>query len=317
MNDGSPISLSVVLPVFNNAQALRELASRLVVSCGGLWPNFELIFVDDGSRDTSLQVLRELAAGERRIKVIALSRNYGQHPAISAGFEHASGDTIVLMDSDLQDRPEDIPALVRQLQATGSDIAYTVKQVEGAKLAGRLTSAVFHYVFAKVVGADVPTNIGTFRAFNRKVLAALLRFRETNVLYGPLMFYIGFESTFLTLPYVSRQHGRSSYTFSKRLKLAANSLISYTDVPHRLTTWAGALLLLGTLLYSLIVLAQYFTVGTTLPSGSTVIILLVCTLVGAVLFSLGIMGSYVFRIYQEVLARPRYLVKATCNLGDT
>jgi glycosyltransferase involved in cell wall biosynthesis len=310
------IELSVVLPVYNNAGALRDLALRLVSVCTAVSPAFELIFVNDGSRDESLQVLRKLAAEESRVKVIGLSRNFGQHPAISAGFEHASGQTIVLMDADLQDRPEDIPLLVQELHKSGSDVAYSIKNTDGGRLARRATSALYHYVFSRVVGSDVPLNIGTFRAFNRRVLAALLEFREVNVLYGPLMFYIGFKSTFVNLPYVDRVHGKSSYTFAKRLKLATNSLISYTDIPHRLTTWAGALLLAGTLLYSAAIVGQYFLVGRSLPTGTTVVILLICVLVGAVLFSLGIIGSYVFRIYQEVLRRPRYLVRETLNLGQ-
>jgi glycosyltransferase involved in cell wall biosynthesis len=314
MSETPVVTLSVVIPVYNNAGALKELSARLVAACEAISPGFEIIFVNDGSRDDSLRVLRELASTDSRIKVIGLSRNFGQHPAISAGFEAASGTAIVLMDADLQDRPEDIPLLLEELRSSGSDVVYSIKNTDGGRWARRTTSALYHYVFSKVVGSDVPLNIGTFRAFNRRVLDALLRFGEVNVLYGPLMFYIGFKASFVKLPYVDRVHGKSSYTFAKRLKLATNSLISYTDIPHRLTIWAGAVLLVGTLLYSLAIIAQYFLVGRSLPTGTTVVILLICVLVGAVLFSLGIIGSYVFRIYQEVLKRPRYLVRETLNL---
>lgn len=305
---------SVVLPVYNNAQALPELVRRLLQSCRTVSDAFELLFVNDGSRDDSLRILHALADTDPRVKVIGLSRNFGQHPAISAGFEHAQGRAVILMDADLQDRPEDIPLLLQSLREGDCDVVYTLKQAEDGRTGTRLTSALYHYVFSKVVGSEVPLNIGTFRAFDRKVLEALLKFPEVNVLYGPLMFYIGFTSKFIALPFVERPHGKSSYTFAKRLKLAANSLISYTDIPHRLTTMAGALLLLGTLAYGLAVVAQYLLVGRSLPSGITIVILLICTLVGAVLFSLGIIGGYVFRIYQEVLRRPRYLVRTTRNL---
>ena len=309
------MDFSVVVPVYNNAQSLPELVRRLLKACQAVSQQFELLFVNDGSRDNSLSILNKLAETDLRVKVIGLSRNFGQHPAISAGFEHAQGMAIVLMDADLQDRPEDIPLLLQELKSSDCDVVYTLKQAEDGRASNRLTSALYHYVFSKLVGSKVPLNIGTFRAFDHKVHEALLKFPEANVLYGPLMFYIGYNSKIISLPFIERQHGKSSYTFASRLKLATNSLISYTDIPHRLTSLAGAMLLLGTLAYGLAVVAQYLLVGRSLPSGITVVILLICMLVGAVLFSLGIIGSYVFRIYQEVLRRPRYLVRSTRNLS--
>jgi len=308
---------SVVLPVYNNAPALCELATRLLRECRSITESFELIFVNDGSTDDSLQFLNELADSDHRIKVIALSRNFGQHPAISAGFEHANGQYIVLMDADLQDRPEDIQRLLAELSCNDCDVVYTLKQPDNFSLpTARLSSALYHFVFSRLVGSEVPLNIGTFRAFNHKVHSALLRFPEVNVLYGPLMFYIGFSSRIISLPFSRRPYGKSSYSLAKRIELASNSLMSYTDIPHRLTSLAGVLLLLGTLGYGLTVVIQYLLIGRSLPSGITVVILLICTLVGAVLFSLGIIGGYVFRIYQEVLRRPRYLVRSMRNISD-
>ncbi len=308
------MDFSVILPVYNNALSLPELVARLIRTCETLSSQFELLFVDDGSRDNSLQVLHHLADADTRVKVIGLSRNFGQHPAISAGFEHAQGQLIILMDADLQDCPEDIPLLLHELHNSDCDVVYTLKQTEDGRISTRVTSALYHYVFSRLVGTTVPLNIGTFRAFNRQVLGALLKFLEANILYGPLMFYIGFTSKYVSLPYVNRPHGKSSYTFAKRLRLAANSLISYTDIPHRLTILLGALLLLGTFSYGLVVLVQYLVVGSSLPSGITMLILLNCILFGAVLFSLGIIGSYIFKIYQEVLRRPRYLVRSMRNI---
>jgi glycosyltransferase involved in cell wall biosynthesis len=309
------MDFSIVLPVYNNAQSLPELVVRLIRTCESLSSQFELLFINDGSRDDSLQVLHQLADADIRVKVIGLSRNFGQHPAICAGFEHAQGESIILMDADLQDCPEHIPLLLQELNNSDCDVVYTLKQSEDGRISTRVTSALYHYVFSRLVGATVPLNIGTFRAFNRTVLGAVLKFPEVNILYGPLMFYIGFTISYVSLPYVNRPHGRSSYTFTKRLRLAADSLISYTDIPHRLTILLGALLLLGTLSYGLVVLMQYLLVGSSLPSGITMLILLICTLIGAVLFSLGIIGSYIFKIYQEVLRRPRYLVRSMRNIN--
>ncbi|QIM48064.1 glycosyltransferase family 2 protein [Pusillimonas sp. DMV24BSW_D] len=309
--------ITVVIPVYNNAHTLAELTTRLLKTLSLCAKRFEIIYINDGSRDRSLTILRELASNSPAIKVINLSRNFGQHPAICAGFEHANGNTIVLMDADLQDRPEDIVSLVHELRDKQADIIYTIKSPLENKLANRLTSKLYHYIFARIVGANVPLNIGTFRAFNKNVLTGLLQFKEANILYGPLMFYMGFNSYFIELPYSERAHGKSSYTFRKRLGLAVNSLISYTDVPHKLFMAFGLTLLLGCLIYMSIVVIQQLLFGSSLPSGSTLIILAVCFSLGSVMMSLGIIGSYVFRVYQETLCRPRYLVKEKINFLHT
>lgn len=308
------VEISVVIPVFNNASSLNELAKRLSSILDETSREYEIIFINDGSRDNSNLILREIAHGQSSIKVIALSRNFGQHPAICAGFEHAKGEVIILMDADLQDRPEDIPSLICTLRDSNADIVYTIKKYRGALIASRLSSTIYHYIFSRIVSANVPLNIGTFRAFNRQFLEALLQFKEVNVLYGPLMFYMGYRSCFLELPYVERAHGRSAYTFAMRLQLAVNSLISYTDIPHKISILFGGFLLAGSFLYSLLVAIQYFFIGSSLPGGSTLILLVLCLTLGSLMMFLGIIGSYIFRVYQEVLNRPRYLVQEKINL---
>lgn len=308
------MDLSIILPVFNNAASLPELVSRLISTCDQLLLEYELLFINDGSKDESELILSDLADSCDRVKLINLSRNFGQHPAISAGFQNARGSLIILMDADLQDSPEHIGILIQHLCNNDVDIVYTVKQPENGQSLSRPTSILYHKLFSKLVGAPVPSHIGTFRGFNRQVLEALLEFGEVNVLYGPLMFFIGFKSLTLALPYQQRRFGKSSYTFWKRLRLAADSLISYTNLPHNLTMFIGAGVLTMTLAYVILILVQYLIFGISLPSGLTIIIILMCTLVGAVLVSLGIVGSYVFRIYQEVLRRPRYLIRSTRNI---
>jgi glycosyltransferase involved in cell wall biosynthesis len=309
------VEISVVIPVYNNALSLRELTARLRKTLGECARGYEIIYVNDGSRDNSLAILKELASEELAVKVLNLSRNFGQHPAICAGFEHATGGITILMDADLQDRPEDIVDLLQKLRSEDADIAYTIKQSSGKKLTSRVTSTFYHYVFARIVKAEVPLNVGTFRAFNRKFLDALLQFGEVNVLYGPLTFFMGFRSCYLELSYLQRPHGKSSYTFRKRLQLAVNSLISYTDVPHRLSMVFGVTVLLGSLLYGLIVILQSLLFGSSLPDGNTLILLVLCLTLGSVMMTLGVIGSYVFRVYQEVLRRPRYLVQERINLS--
>lgn len=308
------MNVSVVIPVYNNAETLSELSRRLVTTLSGVTHEFEVIFVDDGSRDASRRILEGIAQDQPHVKVIVLSRNFGQHPAICAGFEHASGDTIALMDADLQDPPESLPMLIDELVSAGNDVVYTIRTTPDKRVASRVTSVIYHYLFSRIIGAKVPLNIGTFRAFNRKVLEALLRFREVNILYGPLMFYMGYTSSFVEVPFCERPSGVSSYTFFKRFKLAINSIISFTDIPHRVSVAFGGTLLAGSILYSLAILIQYLIFGIRLPDGITLILLVLCLMLGSVMMFLGIIGSYLFRVYQEVLDRPRYLIQKKINL---
>lgn len=307
---GGTFVISVVVPVYNNADTVAELARRLSATLAG--SAHEIIFVDDGSIDGSTEKLRDLASVNHRIRVIFFSRNFGQHPAICAGFEHAGGDQVVLMDADLQDRPEDIPQLVAGLR-DGVDVVYTIKRAAKVGLSSRVTSLIYHFIFSKIVRVPVPVNIGTFRAFTRKFNLALLRYRERNILYGPLMFYMGFKSSYVEVVHESRPSGRSSYSFRRRLALAVNSLISYTDIPHRVSLYIGGLLIMGSVVYGIAVAAQYFIFGRGLPAGITLLLLITILMFGSLMVSLGIIGSYLFRVYQEVLRRPRYLVAGKMN----
>jgi dolichol-phosphate mannosyltransferase len=304
-------TLSVLVPVYNNQHTLPPLVERLHRVLEPF--RYELIFVNDGSRDGSLGILRSLAAADARVKVISLSRNYGQHPAIAAALDAASGDVLALMDADLQDHPEHLPELLRELGEKGVDLVYTTK-VEAGQTARGLTSDLYHRVFSNAVGVVVPRHLGTYRLFTRKVRNALRQFPERHVLYGPLMFYVGFK--FVIVP-ISRgaSTGPSSYTFSKRLRLAVNSLVTYSDLPPKLFAGLGITMVILPLLYGAIVLAQYIAVGRSLPQGLTVIVLLLSGLGGIIMLALGVLGVYIFRIFQEVLARPRYLVDETINLG--
>lgn len=305
--------ISVVVPVYNNGATVDELARRVGAA---LRPQpYEVIFVDDGSSDDSLAKLKRIAAASPEVKVIALARNFGQHPAIGAGFEHARGDAIVMMDADLQDRPEDIPLLLSKLR-DGADIVYTRKARSAEGFAVRFTSSLYHYVFARVTRSRRFADLGTLRAFTKKFLSALLLYGERNVLYGPLMIYMGFRSDFVDVVRDGRQAGASSYSFGKRLALAINSLISYTDIPHRILIYIGLALFCGSALWGTIVLAQYLLYGRAVPEGITLVILMLTLMLGSLMISLGIIGSYVFRVYQEVLHRPRYLISEKVNFGD-
>jgi len=302
--------LSILVPVYNNEATIDELLDRLRKALDGF--DYEAVVVNDGSRDRSLALLKAQAVADPRLKVISFSRNFGQHPAIAAALEHAQGDVLVLMDADLEDRPENIPMLVRTLQERQCDIVYTTK-IEGNVTPRGLSSDAYHQVFSRTIGVTLPRQLGTFRAFTRKVGDALRAFPERDVVYGPLMFYVGFNFAIVPVDRGTRPGG-SSYTLAKRLGLAVNSLITYSDLAPKVFASAGAVMIAAPLLYGGIVLLQYLLAGRTLPQGLTIIVLLLSFLGGTIMLALGVLGVYVFRIFQEVLARPRYVIDETMNL---
>src|SRR4029079_15722250 len=222
------------------------------------------------------------------------------------------GDVLVLMDADLEDRPENIPMLVRTLQDRQCDIVYTTK-LDGPVTPRGLSSDAYHQVFSRTIGVTLPRQLGTFRAFTGKVADALRAFPERDVVYGPLMFYVGFNFTIVPVDRGTRP-GRSSYTLAKRLRLAISSLITYSDLAPKLFASAGVVMIVAPLLYGGIVLLQYLLAGRSLPAGLTSAVLVLTFLGATIMLALGVLGVYVFRIFQEVLARPRYLIDETMNL---
>jgi polyisoprenyl-phosphate glycosyltransferase len=309
---GSADSVSVVIPVYRNEATLDELVQRLVATLTGLNRPFEIILVDDGSPDRSWERIYHLARERPEVVGLRLSRNFGQHPAIAAGFERARGEITVLMDADLQDEPENLPFLLAKLEE-GCDVVYTVNVQTEKHRTLSPTSALFHYSFSKMAGVDVPRSIGTYRAFTRKVRQALLAYPERRPLYGPLMLYMGFTAAFVPVNRRVRAEGRSGYSFTKRLGLAAETLVSYTNIPHRILLLFGSALTALSVLYLMILVVDYLVRGPALASGVTLLLGITLLFMGAVLASLGIVGSYVFRVFQEVLGRPRYLLTETID----
>jgi glycosyltransferase involved in cell wall biosynthesis len=303
----SPGSVSVIVPVYSNEVFLDELVRRLMETLSSAGRKFEIILIDDGSPDGSWPKIRDLGNRHPEVVGLRLSRNFGQHPAIAAGLERSRGDVTVLMDADLQDEPEQLPLLLSRLDE-GSDIAYTVNVDEEGAGRSRLTSALFHYSFSRVTQIDVPKSIGTYRAFNRKFRDALLAYPERRPLYGPLMLYMGFTAAFVPVSRRPRTFGKSSYTFFKRIALATETLVSYTNVPHRILVAFGSTLVAASATYLVVLVVDYLIRGPVLATGVTLLLGVTLFLMGAVLTSIGIVGSYVFRVFQEVLGRPRYLL---------
>ena len=302
----APGSVSVVVPVYRNEEHLDELSRRLTETLTGAGRRFEVILVDDGSTDRSWEKIEEIARSRPEIVGLRLSRNFGQHAAIAAGFERAEGDVTVLMDADLQDEPEQIPRLLAALE-DGVDVVYTVNVGDHGGVRG-LTSILFHYSFSKLTNVEVPQSIGTFRLFSRGFREALLSYPERRALYGPLMLSMGFKAAFVPVTRRPRERGSSSYSFAARLTLAIDTLVSYTNVPHKLLVFTGFIISLLSAGYLVALVVDYVVAGPSFANGVTLLLGMTLLLMGAVLMSLGVVGTYVYRVFQEVLNRPRYLL---------
>lgn len=307
-------SISVIIPVFNNAYTIDELIERLVAVLDPLGHPFELLLIDDGSTDGSWFRINDHAIRDPRVVGIALSRNFGQHPAIRVGLERARGDLTVLMDADLQDQPEELPQLLTAIRDSAIDIVYTRwTMTDGSS--GRMLSRVFHSVFSRLARHQVPPNIGTYRVFTRLVRNALLAYPERGAVYGPLMAQMGFSSTDVGVHRRPPPPSGSSYTLRRRLSLAASSLISYGSWIFQLTIGLGLVLGVTSAVYLVVLAVQYMIGGRVLPNGLSLVLGVTVMLSGMVLFTVGILSAYVMAMFREVLARPMSHVARVVGQG--
>lgn len=307
------LKFSIIIPIYNEEQNIPELYGRLTQALKELG-SYEVIFIDDGSSDRSFHMLKGIAEKDEAVKVIKFSRNFGQHPAISAGFTRALGDYVVLMDADLQDDPADIKSLYDTI-TEGYDIVFTQIENSERSFFKKFNSRIFHFIFARLSGANTPPNIGTFRMFTRKVLRSIVRYHERKIVYGPLMAFVGFSRTYVKVRKNRRAKGITHYSFLKLLQMAIDSLSTYTMIPLTFMIYSGFFIASMSFVAALAIIVKKITSGIAV-SGYASMIIAIFFLSGVILLSLGIVGDYIFRIYQEVLNRPRFLIDETVNLGD-
>lgn len=298
--------LSVVVPVYDEEATLRELHRRLSAALPPDEPH-ELIFVDDGSTDGSWPVMRELAAADPSLRLVRLSRNFGHQAAITAGLDAARGAAVVVLDADLQDPPEVIPELVARWR-DGYDVVYAVRaERAGESTFKRATSAVFYRLLRRLSGEEIPANAGDFRLMSRRVVDALAAMPERARFLRGMTSWVGFRQVGVEYRRDARYAGRSKYPLRRMLRFALDAITSFSTVPVRLVAWLGfalvtfCLVVLGWALYT-----RFFTDHAT--PGWTSLLVVVLLLGGVQLLSLGIIGQYVARIFDEAKQRPLYFV---------
>ena len=313
MTDARP-TLSVVIPVFNEEETIPELDRRLRAFLAELGETWEVVFVDDGSRDASAKLLQEMAEKEPRFKVISFSRNFGHQIAITAGMDRAEGEAVVVMDADLQDPPEVVRSMLARWRE-GYDVVYAVRGRRlGETWFKRLSALIFYRVFRAMLGFDVVLDAGDFRLMSRPVILTLRSLRERHRFIRGLVGWIGFRQSSVTYTRHERFAGTTKYPLSKMLKFAFDGITSFSTLPLRMATWLGALAAL--LAMGLGAWAFYVKVeGSSAVPGWTTIMILVALGSSVQLLMIGILGAYVGRIYEEVQRRPLYTVAKEVNFA--
>lgn len=299
-------SLSIVIPVYNNSATMDQLVAETKLACAGVCGDaFEILLVEDGSRDDSWAAIQR-NAGETVIG-IRLSRNFGQHAALKAGFAHARGDVVIMMDADLEDPPEYVAAVYKEISSGNCDICFSRLTTETGKR-NRMTSKIFHRVSQQLDDHFSLADIGVMRGFTRKVRDAILRFEERRPVYGPLTTSVGFKQGVVDVPLMQDKGGQSNYTFSKRARLAIDYLIGYTNIPVYFFLIASVASFVGSFGYGAVIVVQYLIFGSALPPGISLLMVMILFMFSILFFGIGVMGIYISRILTETLNRPLYLV---------
>jgi glycosyltransferase involved in cell wall biosynthesis len=301
------VEYSIVIPIYNEAEVLPTLYKRLTDVMNGLGQPYEILFVNDGSHDASLLLLKDLHAKDERVKFLSLSRNFGQQLAITAGLDHAAGQAVVIMDADLQDPPEVIPRLIEQWRQ-GYDIVFAVREKRcGEWLFKRITAALFYRLLRHITATEIPLDAGDFRLMSRRAVEALNSIRERNRFIRGLAGWIGMRQTAVSFVRDIRHAGETKFRLKKMLRFALTGIISFSLVPLQLASYLGFLVSSVSFFYMVYAIGlKLFTER--VVQGWTAVMVAVLFVGGVQLLSLGIIGEYIGRIYEEVKQRPLYIV---------
>jgi glycosyltransferase involved in cell wall biosynthesis len=301
------VRLSVGIPVFNEEEVLPELLARLLPVLDGIdgGPH-EVIFVDDGSSDGSRRLLEDASARDPRIRVVVLSRNFGHQAALGAALDYATGDAVVLMDADLQDQPEVIPAFVARYRA-GADVVFARRHTREEGWLLRLAYRAFYRIISALSDTKLPLDTGDFALLGSPVVAALRRLPEHERYLRGLRAWVGFTQVGIDVDRHARAAGTPKYTTWKLMKLAVDGVCSFSIVPLRAAAVTGLIAIAGSIAFSMYAVYVRVAVGH-VPAGFTASLVIMTFLSGVQLLFLGVIGEYLGRVYGEAKGRPPYVV---------
>ncbi len=296
--------ISVIVPLFNEEKVINETYRRLTLVLSE--EEYEIIFVNDGSRDKTVPMAKEIADKDNRIKLISFSRNFGHQTAVSAGIDHAKGDAVVIIDADLQDPPELIPKMIEKWRE-GYEIVYGKRtKRKGETFFKKATAAVFYKILNSLTEVEIPENAGDFRLLDKKVCDVMRQSREHNRYLRGLSAWTGFSQYPLEFVREERFAGKTEYTLKKMLKLAEDGLMSFSYKPLKLPGVLGTLVIIGAVLY---LISAFFGYGDIQKAISYI-------LDGFILLSISIVGAYISRIFDEAKGRPLYVIKEKYGFKD-
>jgi dolichol-phosphate mannosyltransferase len=304
--------ISVVSPVYGCGGTVIELYLRIKKALEAEKLSFELLLIDDGSPDESWQAIEDLASRDDRVKGILLSRNFGQHNAITAGLEHVTGEWVVVMDCDLQDQPEEIIRLYRKAQE-GFDIVLGKRQERKDSFIKKFLSKTFYRVLSYLTQTEQDSSIGNFGIYKASVIEAVCRLGDQQRFFPTLVKWVGFKQTSMNIDHSRRTIGKTSYSFRKTLNLALDVMLAFSDRPLRLIVKFGVYVSALSIVYTLITCIRYLS-GTIKVMGYTSLIISVWFFSGIIILILGIVGLYIGKTYEKVKDRPQYIVKSSLNL---
>ena len=302
------IKLSVIAPVCNEESCILEFYKRLEPVMHNMGHDFEIIFVNDGSKDRSLAILKELRQNDPHVKILSFSRNFGHQIAVKAGIDAAQGDAVIMIDSDLQDPPEVIPQLVTKWQE-GYDVVNTVHaERKGDSFLKRIAATLFYRLIKSISNVDLPLEAGDFKLISRAVASELKQLTERNLYLRGLTSWLGFKQGEIQIKRSPRFAGRTKYSTRKMLQLAWNGITHFSFLPLQISTYLGFATLLVSLTWIFRSLYVHFVLRITVP-GWTSLMVAVLLLGSVQLITLGILGSYVAHNYDEVRSRPLYVIQ--------
>ncbi|WEK53484.1 MAG: glycosyltransferase family 2 protein [Candidatus Cohnella colombiensis] len=306
------IFLSVVVPMYNEEEVIEVTYERLKVVLDSLGETYEIVFVNDGSRDKTAEIVRRLCGQDRHVKLIDFSRNFGHQIAVTAGMDHSSGRTVVLIDADLQDPPEIIFDMVARWRE-GYDVVYG-KRIErkGESWFKRMTAATFYRMLRSMTSVNIPVDTGDFRLMDRKVCDSLTQMRERSRFIRGMVSWAGFKQTSVEYVREERFAGETKYPLRKMIRLSLDAITSFSTKPLKIAGILGFIFSAVGFVYLFIVLYKHFFTDSTTP-GWTSLIAISLVFHGITLSLLGVLGEYIGRIYEETKGRPLYLVSERVN----
>ncbi|PKV86155.1 glycosyltransferase family 2 protein [Streptomyces sp. TLI_146] len=306
--------ISIVVPCFNEEEIIGRFHDQVTKEISRLDAEFELLYVDDGSKDRTFPLLQEIAARDPRARYVSFSRNFGKEAAMLAGLRHAAGDAVVIMDADLQHPPELIGRMM-DLHAQGHDQVIAQRTRKGDRVTRTLTARLYYRLINRLVDVELVDGVGDFRMLSRRTVDAVLELTEYNRFSKGLFAWVGFPTATFGYENAVREQGRSAWTFGKLLNYGLDGVISFNNKPLRAAVYLGMLLLGIATAYSAWIVGVAMVNGVDTP-GYVTLLVVVTALAGVQMVMLGVVGEYVGRIYYEVKRRPHFLVQSTNVSGQ-